>query len=52
MDVGDLASVWLGGRSLGALAAAGRVREHAPGAVARLDAALRTPGLPTQSVDF
>ncbi|GAB3111707.1 GNAT family N-acetyltransferase [Janibacter alkaliphilus] len=52
VDVGDLASVWLGGRSLGALAVAGRVREHAPGAVARLDAALRTPVLPAQSVDF
>jgi predicted acetyltransferase len=38
-DVRDLAAAYLGGPSLGALAAAGRVRELRPGAVTRADAA-------------
>ncbi len=45
-DIGDLAAAYLGGTSLGALAAAGRVREHRPGALACASAAFgwhRTP---------
>lgn len=52
LDIADLAAVWLGGQTLGARAAAGFVAEHTPGAVAELDAALRTPTGPAQAVDF
>jgi predicted acetyltransferase len=41
LDVADLASAYLGGTTLRSLAAAGRVRELTPGAVARASAALR-----------
>ena len=52
VDIADLAAVWVGGQTLGARAAAGFVEEHRPGAVAELDAALRTPTQPTKAVDF
>lgn len=52
LDVADLGAVWLGGQTLGARAAAGLVEERTPGAVAALDAALRTPTLPAQTADF
>ncbi len=41
LDVTDLGAVYLGGTGLGALAAAGRVRELRRGALAATDAALR-----------
>lgn len=46
LDITDLAAVYLGGTSLGALAQAGRVTEHAPGAVLRTSAALDWPVKP------
>ncbi|WP_338751579.1 GNAT family N-acetyltransferase [Janibacter alittae] len=52
LDIGDLGAVWLGGQTLGARAAAGFVTEHRPGAVAELDAALRTPVGPVGTIDF
>lgn len=52
LDIRDLGSVWLGGQTLGARAAAGFVTEHRPGAVAGLDAALRTPVGPVGTIDF
>jgi predicted acetyltransferase len=41
LDVADLGAAYLGGTTLHALAAAGRVRELTPGAVTRASAALR-----------
>jgi predicted acetyltransferase len=41
LDVADLGAAYLGGTTLRALAAAGRVRELTPGAVARASAAFR-----------
>jgi predicted acetyltransferase len=41
LDVRDLGAVYLGGTPLGSLAAAGRVRELTPGALASADRALR-----------
>lgn len=52
LDIVDLGGVWLGGQTLGARAAAGYVVEHRAGAVAELDAALRTPTLPGGTLDF
>lgn len=52
LDVADLAHVWLGGQALGARAAAGYVVERRAGAVAELDAALRTPVGPVNVPDF
>lgn len=52
LDVVDLGSVWLGGQTLAARAQAGYVTEHRPGAVAALDAALRTPTQPVGAMDF
>ncbi|MFN8186014.1 MAG: GNAT family N-acetyltransferase [Gaiellales bacterium] len=46
LAVGDLASVYLGAFSFGDLAAACRVEEVVPGAVARADAIFRTDGAP------
>ncbi|MGW4561441.1 GNAT family N-acetyltransferase [Streptomyces sp. NPDC004561] len=46
LDVGDLASVWLGGESLLRLAALGRVREEREGAARKADALFRSPGRP------
>jgi predicted acetyltransferase len=43
LSVADLASVYLGGYDVFTLAAAGRVEERTPGAVARADALFRTP---------
>lgn len=43
LDVTHLGSVHLGQRSLSALVDAGLVREHTPGAAARLDTALHVP---------
>ena len=51
LDIGDLGAVWLGGQSLAARAAAGYVTGE-PGAVAALDAALRTPIGPVATIDF
>lgn len=48
----DLGAVWLGGQTLAARAAAGFVTEHRPGAVAELDAALRTGLGPRAAADF
>lgn len=52
LGIGDLGAVWLGGQTLGARAAAGHLTERTPGAVAALDAALRTPTGPEQTPDF
>ncbi len=41
LDVGALGSLYLGGFGAGALALAGRIQEHAPGAVSRADVLLR-----------
>ncbi|EMF02215.1 GNAT family N-acetyltransferase [Streptomyces mobaraensis NBRC 13819 = DSM 40847] len=49
-DVRELAACYLGGTGLRDLARAGLVTEHTPGAVARLDAALRTE-YPAHTVD-
>ncbi|MGW7524725.1 GNAT family N-acetyltransferase [Streptomyces sp. NPDC054783] len=46
LDVGELASVWLGGESLLRLAALGRVREEREGAARKADALFRAPGRP------
>ncbi|MGW1165397.1 GNAT family N-acetyltransferase [Streptomyces sp. NPDC002550] len=46
LDIGDLASVWLGGESLLRLAALGRVKEEREGAARKADALFRSPGLP------
>ena len=46
LDVRDLASAYLGGESLLALAAAGLVREHRPGALFELAAAFSWPVAP------
>ena len=52
LDVAELGAVWLGGQTLGARARAGFVTEHRPGAVAALDAALRTPAGPVATLGF
>lgn len=52
LSIGDLGACWVGGQTLGARAAAGFVTEHRPGAVAELDAALRTATAPTNAADF
>ncbi|MEU6315692.1 GNAT family N-acetyltransferase [Streptomyces sp. NPDC047014] len=52
LDVRELAACYLGGTRVTALVAAGLVREHAPGAAAALDAALRTPVLPHTGDEF
>jgi predicted acetyltransferase len=52
LDVGDLAATYLGGVPLSALHAAGVVEERTAGAVAALDAALRTPLAPHAPDDF
>jgi predicted acetyltransferase len=46
LPVETLSAVWLGGTPLLGLAAAGRAREEAPGALARLDRMLRTATAP------
>lgn len=46
LEAGALASTYLGGVSFATLAAAGRVRELTPGAVARADAMFRTATAP------
>ncbi|MEE6296362.1 GNAT family N-acetyltransferase [Georgenia wangjunii] len=52
LDVADLASAYLGGTSLAALAGAGRVRELVPGALARASAAFGWPVAPGTSWGF
>jgi predicted acetyltransferase len=52
LDVADLASAYLGAFDFEALAAAQRVREHAPGAAARASALFRTPRVPYCPEDF
>lgn len=52
MDIAEIGAVWLGGQTLGARARAGFVAEHRPGAVAELDAALRTPAGPVATLGF
>lgn len=52
LDVADLAALWLGDQSVGARTMAGYVTEHRAGAVAQLDAALRTATLPVASLNF
>jgi predicted acetyltransferase len=46
LDVRELASAYLGGTPLNVLAAAGRVRELTPGALASADRAFRAPREP------
>ncbi|MEV6924183.1 GNAT family N-acetyltransferase [Dactylosporangium sp. NPDC051485] len=46
LDIADVAAVYLGGTSLGALHLAGRVREHRPSAVAAASAAFGWPTKP------
>ncbi|MFI9254694.1 GNAT family N-acetyltransferase [Streptomyces sp. NPDC053069] len=46
LDVGELASVWLGGESLLRLVALGRVQEEREGAARKADALFRSPGRP------
>jgi predicted acetyltransferase len=46
LDAAELAAAYLGGTSVSLLAEAGRVRELAPGALARADAMLATAPLP------
>ena len=46
MEARDLAAAYLGGVPVRRLALAGRIAEHTPDAVARLDAALRVPLAP------
>ncbi|MCB7136353.1 GNAT family N-acetyltransferase [Cellulosimicrobium marinum] len=46
LDVRELGSAYLGGRTLAALAAAGLVTEHSPGALARASAAFAWPVAP------
>jgi predicted acetyltransferase len=52
LDVADLASVYLGAFSFSRLAAAERVRELKPGALARADELFRTPRPPYCPEDF
>jgi predicted acetyltransferase len=52
LDVADLASAYLGAFDFEHLAAAERVREHAPGALARASALFRTPRVPYCPEDF
>ena len=52
LDVADLGALWLGDQTVGARSLAGYVTERRPGAVAELDAALRTPTLPIASLNF
>ena len=52
LDVRDLAAAYLGGVPLTALQAAGLVEERTDGAVAALDAGLRTPLAPHAPDDF
>ncbi|WP_329449178.1 sterol carrier protein domain-containing protein (plasmid) [Streptomyces sp. NBC_01426] len=46
LDASALDSAYLGGTSLTELAAAGRVREHAPGALAAATTAFTSPAAP------
>ncbi|MGW3202636.1 GNAT family N-acetyltransferase [Streptomyces sp. NPDC001135] len=46
LDVGELASLWLGGESLLRLAALGRVQEEREGAARKADALFRSSGRP------
>lgn len=52
LDIADLGALWLGDQTVGARALAGYVTEHRRGAVAELDAALRTPTLPVAALNF
>lgn len=52
LDIADLGAVWLGDQTVAARARAGYVLERRAGAVARLDAALRTPTMPVPSWNF
>ncbi|MGY2123630.1 GNAT family N-acetyltransferase [Nocardia gipuzkoensis] len=52
VGVADLAAVYLGGTTWRALAFAGRVDEHRPGAVAAADALFATDGLPFSGTFF
>lgn len=51
-DVADLGAVYLGGVGVSTLAAAGRVQEHTPGAVARADALFAWPVQPFCATRF
>lgn len=52
MDINVLGSLYLGGMSAGTFAAAGRIAEHAPGAVARLSRIFSTDPAPFNSLGF
>lgn len=52
LDVAVLGSVYLGGARFGDLAAAGRIEERTPGAVARADAMFRSHPLPASQTGF
>lgn len=52
LDIADLAALWLGDQTVGARTRAGYVTERRAGAVAELDAALRTPTFPVAALNF
>jgi predicted acetyltransferase len=52
MDIQDLATVYLGGFNFAQLAAAGRVKECRPGALAAADALFATSTIPWNSTMF
>lgn len=52
MDVADLGTIYLGGVAATALARAGRIEEHVPGALARADAFFGTAPLPWLTTGF
>jgi predicted acetyltransferase len=52
LGIGELGSLYLGGVRPSELAYAGRVTEHTPGAVSRLDALLRPDRQPHNAVGF
>jgi predicted acetyltransferase len=52
LGIGELGSLYLGGVRPGELAYAGRITEHTPGAVSRLDALLRPDRQPHNAVGF
>jgi predicted acetyltransferase len=52
LTVNELGSLYLGGVRAGELGSAGRVAEHAPGALSRLDALLRPDRAPHNAVGF
>ncbi|MEV4265880.1 GNAT family N-acetyltransferase [Kribbella sp. NPDC049584] len=52
LGIAELGSLYLGGVRASELSRAGRIDEHSPGAVSRLDAVLRTEHAPHNAVGF